>query len=739
MSTFGTSDRVDGFPTHQIGSYQVRPGRPIPFGATTVAGGINFSVYSERATSMRLVLFEKGAAVPTAELEFLPEFRVGSVYAMTVFGLDPENLEYGFRADGAFDPAHGDRFDVNQILADPYARLMSGRAVWGVPPDWDNVYQHRCQVLLDDFDWEGDIQPRIPFEDLVIYETHVRGFTRHPSAGVQAPGTYAGLREKIPYLTELGINCVELLPIFEFDEFDNPRTDPVSGNRLFNYWGYNTVGFFAPKAGYAASGQFGMQADEFKTLVKSLHAAGIEVVLDVVFNHTAEGNEQGPTISFRGLDNATYYMLTPDGYYFNYSGTGNTVNCNHPVVRDFILNCLRHWVAEYHIDGFRFDLAAILDRAPDGTPLPNPPLLEQLAYDPILRHCKLIAEAWDAAGLYQVGSFPSYGRWSEWNGRFRDTVRRFIKGDPGLAGDLATRMAGSPDLYAGRGAIASINFVTAHDGFTLNDLVSYNDKHNEANREDNRDGANDNYSWNWGAADPSPAASVRELRVRQMKNALVILLTSHGVPMLLAGDEVGRTQHGNNNTYCQDNDLSWFDWTAVQANAELLRFARRLIAFRRTHPVLRSASHPDGQDRVGSGLPDVSWHGVRAWQPDWSWDSRLLGMLRCGRHAKGGTQPDAHIYLAINAHWEAHDLELPVLPNGCQWRVFADTGASSPDDVHPVGREPRLPDQEHYRLAAHSTLILLGRLATDTPAEMDSPAWSDDDGEGALRWHLPPL
>ncbi|MZD04655.1 glycogen debranching protein GlgX [Streptomyces sp. SID5785] len=705
MSTPDIRERVDAFPTHRIGPYRVRAGRPFPYGATPVAGGVNFSVYSDGATSMSLVLFERGATRPSAELEFLPQFRIGSVYAMTVFGLDTENLEYGFRAQGPFDVARGDRFDGTKVLSDPYARLISGREVWGREPDWDNVYHYRAQVLDDDFDWGDDRPLGIAAEDLVIYETHVRGFTRHPSSAVSAPGTYAGLREKIPYLQELGVNCLELLPVFEFDELDNPRADPVTGERLYNYWGYNTVSFFAPKAGYAATGPFGMQADEFKTLVRELHRAGIEVVLDVVFNHTAEGNEQGPTISFRGLDNATYYMLTPQGEYYNFSGTGNTVNCNHPVVRDFVLSCLRHWVAEYHIDGFRFDLAAILDRAPDGTPLPNPPLLEQLAHDPVLRHTKLIAEAWDAAGLYQVGHFPNYGRWSEWNGKYRDTVRRFVKGEPGLVGELATRMAGSPDLYQGRTSSASVNFVTAHDGFTLFDLVSYNDKHNEANGENNNDGANDNDSWNCGEEGPSTLAHVRDLRMRQMKNLLTILFMSQGIPMILAGDEVGRTQLGNNNTYCQDNELSWFDWDLLETNAELLDFTRKLIAFRHAHPVLRTSEHPTGTDRVGSGLPDVSWHGVQAWAPDWAEHGRVLALLRCGRHAKGGSVRDEHVYVAVNAHWEGHDLELPDLPGDQGWHLFADTGARA----HAVGEEPRLEHPGRYHLGPHSAVVLVGR------------------------------
>ncbi|MGI5448691.1 glycogen debranching protein [Streptomyces sp. CA-243310] len=457
--------RVDAYPTHEVGGYRVRAGKPFPFGANVVPGGVSFSVFSDQATSMTLVLFRRGEPEPMAELEFPEEFRTGSVFAMTVFGLDHENIEYGYRADGPYDPVTGHRFDARQILSDPYARLIAGRDVWGVEPDRGRGYQYRSRVCLQDFDWADDTPLRIPAEDLVVYEAHVRGFTRHPSSGVTAPGTFAGLREKIPYLRELGVNCIELLPVFEFDESDNPRSNPETGEKLYDYWGYNTVSFFAPKAGYAATGRYGMQGDEFRTLIKDLHAAGIEVILDVVFNHTAEGNEQGPTISFKGLDNATYYMLTPEGYYFNFSGTGNTVNCNHPVVRNYVLDCLRHWVADYHIDGFRFDLAAILGRSADGTPLPNPPLLELLAYDPVLRHTKLIAEAWDAGGLYEVGNFPAYGRWAEWNGKYRDTVRSFLKGDPGVTGELATRIAGSPDLYSGRGTSASVNFLTAHDGF----------------------------------------------------------------------------------------------------------------------------------------------------------------------------------------------------------------------------------------------------------------------------------
>ncbi|MGF1425306.1 glycogen debranching protein GlgX [Kitasatospora sp. LaBMicrA B282] len=685
-----SGERIDTYPTRQIAGYGVRAGSPLPFGATPVPGGINFSVYSDRASRMWLVLFEPGAPEPLAELEFPAGFRIGSVYAMTVFGLDVENLEYGFRADGPFDPARGDRFDASRVLTDPYARMISGRDVWGAAPDRDRPGPHRSRLVADDFDWGDDAPPRIPTEDLVVYELHVRGFTRHPSAQVAAPGSFAGLREKIPYLVDLGVNCVELMPVFEFDEHDNPRRDPATDEPLLDYWGYNTVGFFAPKAGYAATGRFGMQADEFKAMVKELHAAGIEVVLDVVFNHTAEGNEQGPTISFRGLDNATYYMLTPDGDYYNFSGTGNTVNCNHPVVRDFVLDCLRHWVSQYHVDGFRFDLAAILDRAPDGTPLANPPLLEQLAHDPVLRHCKLIAEAWDAAGLYEVGSFPSYGRFAEWNGKYRDAVRRFLKGDPGTVGELATRLVGSPDLYTGRGATASVNFVTAHDGFTLHDLVSYDEKHNEANGEGGADGGNDNHSWNCGVEGPTEDPEVLRLRLRQTKNAMALLLTSQGVPMLLAGDELGRTQRGNNNAYCQDNELTWLDWELLDRNAELHRFVRSLIAVRRARPVLRGTEHPGAE---------VGWHGVRAGAPDWSDQSRLLAMTRAG----DGEQ----LYLAANSHWEPHELELPPAGPGASWHLALDTAATAPHDIHLPGEEPRLADQDRYRIGPRSTVVLI--------------------------------
>jgi isoamylase len=687
-----TVGRIDAYPTQRIGGYAVRPGRLLPFGASTVPGGVNFSVYSNNATDLTLVLFRRGEPDPIAELPFPPAFRIGGVYAMTIFGLDAETTEYGYRVAG---PAHGNhRFDPSALVLDPYARLVTGREEWGVPGRRAGNHPYRCGIGYEDFDWEDDRPLNIPPEDLVVYEMHVRGFTRHPSSGVRHPGTFAGLAEKIPYLRELGVNCVELMPVFEFDELDNARSDPATGNRLYNYWGYSTVAFFAPKAAYAATGVHGMQADEFKNMVKLFHRSGIEVILDVVFNHTAEGNELGPTISFRGLDNSIYYMLTPEGFYYNYSGTGNTLNCNHPVVRGFILDCLRYWTAEYHIDGFRFDLAAILGRSPDGSVLSNPPVLESLAHDPVLRDCKLIAEAWDAAGLYQVGSFPDYLRWSEWNGRYRDTVRRFIKGDHGTAGDFATRLAGSADLYGRRGATASVNLVTAHDGFTLADLVSYNFKHNEANGEDNRDGDNGNNSWNCGYEGPAGDQDVLALRARQMRNALLILLCSRGIPMLLAGDEAGRSQQGNNNAYCQDNLLSWFDWSLTERNADLVRFVRCAVAFRRAHPALRQAGESAVRSLdAGAGadrwFPMLTWHGTRAWNADWSAHNRLVAAMFY--HVDGGRHDC--VYIAANSYWKPLTVQPPSLPGGALWHLFADTRAAAPEDVSEPGTEWPLGEQ----------------------------------------------
>jgi isoamylase len=702
-------ERIDIHPTHTYSQFKLRVGTPLPFGATRVAGGINFSIFSRQAKSCTLVLFKKRESEPWAEIPFPKEFRIGNVFAMMVFDLDYENTEYGFRMEGPFDPMEGHRFDSSKILMDPYAKVIGGRDVWGETPNWNDAYQHRARIILDDFDWEADHPLEIPAEDLIIYEMHLRGFTRHSSSGVRHPGTFAGVREKIPYLKELGINCVELMPIYEFDEFENSRIHPETGQLLMNYWGYSTVGFFAPKAGYASTGRFGMQVDELKVLITDLHENGIEVFLDVVFNHTAEGNENGPYISLRGIDNQTYYMLTQDGYYVNFSGTGNTLNCNNPIVRNMVLDCLRYWAAEYHVDGFRFDLASILGRDPWGTPLLNPPLLENLAFDPILANCKLIAEAWDAGGLYQVGSFPAFGRWAEWNGKYRDTLRKFLKGDFGQVGDLAQRIQGSPDLYPWRGTTASINFITAHDGFTLADLVSYNEKHNEANGENNKDGANDNYSWNCGWEGPTDDPEINALRHRQMKNAVAILMISQGVPMVLMGDEVGHTQCGNNNTYCQDNELNWMDWTLLECNADLFRFFKNCIAFRKAHLVLRNRSHLRNQDYVGSGYADITWHGTKAWYADWSDESRTLAFMLCGKHARGGQVEDNYVYVALNMHWETQMFELPQPPQGIQWYLFANTGVTPPADIWEPGSEPLLSDQGHFLMGPRSVVILVGK------------------------------
>lgn len=705
-------NRIDAIPTHTYEGFNLRPGTPLPFGATiSRGGGVNFSVYSRHATACSLVLFKKHGTEPLAVIPFQDEFRIGHVFSMVVYDLDFEDIEYGYRMEGPNDFSEGHCFDSEKVLLDPYAKGIGGRDIWGEEPDWSIQYQHRGRIVFDDFDWEGDHPPEIPMEDLVVYETHVRGFTRHDSSGVKFPGTFTAIREKIPYLRDLGVNCIELTPVFEFDEFENSRIQEDTGQRLMNYWGYSTVGFFAPKAGYAASGKYGMQVDEFKTLVRDLHRNGIEVILDVVFNHTAEGNEKGPHISFRGIDNKTYYILTPEGYYYNFSGCGNTLNCNNPIVRSLIIDCLRYWAAEYHIDGFRFDLASILGRDTSGVPLENPPLLESLAFDPILGKCKLIAEAWDAGGMYQVGSFWSFGRWAEWNGKFRDGVRRLIKGEPGCIGEVAQRVQGSPDLYGpqNRGTAASINFVTCHDGFTLMDLVSYNEKHNEANGEENRDGENNNESWNCGWEGPTDDEGVMALRRRQIKNVATLLMVSQGVPMMLGGDEFGNTQHGNNNAYCQDNGLSWLNWGDLRENEDLFRFFSRVIALRKAHPVLRGRQHFRNVDYMGSGLPDISWHGFEPWNPDWDPKSRAIAFLLCGKHAREGTETDDNVYVVINMHPEVRVFGLPVLPDGSKWHVAVNTGMAASEDAWDVGEEPLLEKQDGLLVGSRSIVVLLGR------------------------------
>ena len=693
---------IDTFPTNKIGDLEYRVGRVFPFGASLVSdGGVNFSVFSKEASACSLLLYHAGDKEPYVEITFPEEFKIGNVYTMMIFGLYIEDLEYGFRMDGEHDMAQGLMFDKSIPLLDPYAKSVSGRTVWGKEPDWENPFQHRGRIIMEDFDWDGDRPLCLSQADLCIYELHVRSFTVDSSSKVKHRGTFAGLSEKISYLKELGINCVELLPIFEFDEFENSRV--VNGERLYNYWGYSTVNFFAPKAGYAASGSLGMEADELKTLIKKFHQNGIEVILDVVFNHTAEGNENGPTISYRGIDNRTYYLLTPDGWYYNFSGCGNTMNCNNSVVRNCILDCLRYWVSSYHVDGFRFDLASILTRDENGAPMMSPPLLDTLAHDAVLGNCKLIAEAWDAGGLYQVGSFPSWNRWSEWNGKYRDCIRRFIKGEGECGPEMMWRIAGSEDMYGGRSPAVSINFVTCHDGFTLYDMVSYNDKHNEANGEDNRDGANDNNSWNCGVEGETEDTSVNELRIRQMKNTFTILLTSRGVPMLLSGDEFANTQFGNNNAYCHDNEISWLDWNRLNDFAALHEYVKNLIAFRNVHPVLRAASFDGGQN--GTGYPELSFHGTKAWEIDRSAPTLCFGYMFAEDHNKYETDADSFIYVAVNAFWEEVTFELPVVPKGFRWFMVSEAYSFIVDPE----KEKLIENQSYITLGPRSTAIIIAQ------------------------------
>ncbi len=699
------------YPSYELGNFKFRPGKPRPFGATVLPDGINFSIFSCNATSCSLVLFKRGEERPLVEIPFLESFRTGDVYAMTVVDLNPVEIEYGFRFDGPYDPGLGHRFDAQQILLDPYAKSIGGLEVWGQFGGRNGIFPYRARPHIDDFDWEGDQQLNIPLEDMIIYEMHVRGFTADCASGVEAPGTYAAIIEKIPYLQGLGVNCIELMPIFEFDELENDLVSPDTGEPLVNFWGYNPIGFFAPKAGYARCDE---AADELKTLVKECHRHGIEVWLDVVLNHTAESDENGPTISYRGIDNSIYYLLKPDGSYYNFSGVGNTFNCNHPIVRVVLLDCLRYWVSEYHIDGFRFDLASSMGRDPEGEPDPNPPLLEVLAYDPILAHTKLIAEAWDAGGLYQVGSFPAYGRWAEWNGRYRDEVRRFVKGDGGLVGTMAARLQGSPDIYGERGPRASVNFITAHDGFTLRDMVSYNHKHNLANGEANRDGFDENLSWNCGWEGEIDDPEVNDLRARQMKNFLSILLVSQGVPMLLMGDEIGQSKGGNNNSYCHDSAINYFDWERLHTDRSLFRFVQHLIQFRKAHPVLRRREYLQHQDhasaeRKGAFRCDsISYHGRHAWQPDWSQESRQLAVLFSGSAAGNSDRPRDLIYVIMNAHWEFTAFDLPPLQKGVHWHLAFNTGRCPPEDSHSPGQEIVLRDQDTMTVGARSVVILLG-------------------------------
>ncbi len=675
-------------------------GHPLPLGASFRRQGVNFAVYSGHASSFTLELFAPGESAPLARWVLDPRYnRTGNVWHALVTGIGP-GIEYCFHADLDQNPRPAvHRFDPGWHLLDPYARAVSGAPGWGGPP---GLRPRRARVEGEEFDWGSDHPINHHLADSIIYEVHVRGFTVDPSSGVAHPGTYRGLIEKIPHLRELGVTAVELMPVTEFEETDHRKVDPLTGDPLRNFWGYQPLAFFAPKAGYAASGREAGEVREFREMVKALHEAGIEVILDMVFNHTGEGEEDGPTVSFRGLDNATYYLMDRGtGKYLDFSACGNTLNCNHPVVRTLILACLRYWVAEMHVDGFRFDLASILGRDSDGRVLESPPLLEIIAADPALAHTKLIAEAWDAAGLYQVGSFPNFGRWAEWNGRFRDEVRRFVRGDLGSVPALATRLCGSADLYQhdGRAPFHSVNFVTSHDGFTLADLVAYNERHNEANGEDGLDGQADNLSWNCGEEGPTRSPQIAALRLRQRKNLAAILLLSQGVPMILAGDEMGRSQGGNNNAYSQDNPVSWLDWDRKAAEQELFRFFRLLIRFRKAHPGLRRRSFAEDPP----GRPWVTWHGPRRGQPDWSPAARSLGMqLLSNGH-------DDDIFVMLNAADLACSTELPELAEPRRWRRAFDTGLGAPQDAAELGEEETLADQAQYPLGPRSVAVLVGR------------------------------
>lgn len=691
---------LDVLPTDTYKQFKIRRGFFRLNGSTILPGGVNFSIYSSGATSCELILFKNNEKEPFATIPFPPKYRLGNVFAMIVFDLDYENIEYGFCIDGKYNVRKGDIYDKSKILLDPYAKMISGRNEWGVMPDKNNIFQYRSKVAINDFELETDPPVKTSQNDLIIYEAHLRGFTRHESSGVKHPGTYVGFIEKIPYLKELGINAVEFLPIFEFDENEDVINDTVrydsKGNRLLNYWGYNPISFFAPKASYAASGKYSMQIYELKNLIKELHKNDIRVILDVVFNHTAEGDERGPYISYKGIDNKAYYILGPNGEYYNFSGCGNTLNCNNPIVRQMILNCLRHWISEYHIDGFRFDLASILGRNQDGSPMSNPPLLELLAYDPLLNNTLLIAEAWDAGGLYQVGTFPSYGRWAEWNGHYRDDVRHFLRGDLGYAKALAARITGSEDIYnpAYRGNNASINFITCHDGFTLWDLFSYNEKHNEENGWNNTDGTNDNVSWNCGEEGATSDSDILKLRYKMVRNAATILLCSIGTPMILAGDEFCNSQFGNNNAYCQDNEISWLDWSLLEKNKSIFDFYKNLIAFRKQHPIFSRDSEDTPKD-----YPAVSLHGVEPWNFDYSYTNRIVCVLLTGKTADGR---DDFIYICVNSHWEDHRLHLPALPDNHPWKLVINTDFEDKSFIDENNR----PDVYHIGiLPARSVLV----------------------------------
>jgi isoamylase len=693
----------------------VRAGDPLPVGGAHQSGdGVNFVLFSRHATGVRLELYQNADdSFPAKSIDLDPaRHRTGDVWHVWVRGIRAGQL-YGYRIGGPYQPELGHRFNAHRLLLDPYARAIAGIQYWDFAAargyesfstlsdlsisTVDNAgATPKCVFTGDDFDWESDAAPKHSASDTVIYETHVRGFTIDPTSGVAYPGTFRSLIEKIPYLKDLGVTAIELMPISEFNENEMARLNPITAENLTNYWGYNPVAMFAPKQSYSTGGAAGYQTFEFREMVKALHRAGIEVILDIVLNHTAEGDELGPTICWRGIENSIFYMLEEDGrrYYKDFTGVGNTLNANHPIVREFVMVVLRYWVMHMHVDGFRFDLASVLGRDQHGNILRNAPLLEDIAEDPILRDTKIIAEAWDAGGAYQVGCF-STRRWTEWNGRFRDDVRRFWIGDAGMMGQFANRICGSSDLYqgSGKGPASSLNFITCHDGFTLNDLVSYERKHNDENGENGRDGSDANYSDNCGVEGPSDDLAVEALRSRLIKSMLLTLFVSRGVPMLLGGDEFRRSQRGNNNAYCQDNQVSWFDWSLLERNKEIHRFTRGMIAFRRAHPVLRR--------EVFYTDADIKWFGPGGATPDWA-DARQKSFACL---ISGDTEPD--LFLMFNADSRSVDFSLPALSGIKIWRLAVDTGRIAPDDLYEAGKEPSMQGQVSFRVEARSSAILL--------------------------------
>ncbi len=688
---------------------------PLPLGTYALAEGVNFAFASRHASRVRVEFFDHPEDATAARVIDLDPARnrTGDVWHVWIKGIRPGQL-YAYRVDGPYQPEDGHRFNFHKLLLDPFATAISRLPTWEFGPargfnpsvpDGDSVCSladdagamPKCVFTQEHFNWREDRPPRHPWSETVIYETHVRGFTIHPSSGVAHPGTYRGLMEKIPYFQELGVTAVELMPVLEFNENQATGINPQTGQPLRNYWGYDPVAFFAPKASYSSSGGVGQQKLEFKEMVRAFHGAGLEVFLDVVFNHTAEGNEKGPTLCFRGIDNQIFYMLADDKrFYKDYTGTGNTINANHPVVRDYILSALRYWVVEMHVDGFRFDLAAVLGRGRSGKLLANPPLLERIAEDPILRDVKIIAEAWDAAGAYEVGSF-SECRWAEWNGQYRDEVRRFWRGDDGFLDLFAQRICGSADIYSksGKGPESSINFVTCHDGFTLHDLVSYRQKHNEANGLDNHDGTSENFSENYGAEGETADGQIESIRKRQIKNFLVTLLISRGVPMLLGGDEFRRTQGGNNNAYCQDNETSWHDWSRLEQHGEIFRFTRGMIAFRRAHPILSKEQFFTDAE--------IRWFGPQGGVPNWG-DPKEK-QFACLIHEDG----QRALFLMFNAGADAVDFALPPILPGARWHLAVDTSREGPQDLFAAGEEPLWEDPQTYHLNPRSSAILLAR------------------------------